>query len=89
MPVPVIVVEPTDSVTVHVPVAGKPLKATLPVDNAHVGWVIVPTLGAPGADGCAATVTEVGDEIQVLSPVLLTKIGCEPDDTPVKVNDDW
>ena len=86
---PVCVVDPTDSVNVHVPVAGKPLKATLPVDDAHVGWVIVPTLGAPGADGCALTVTEVGDEIQVLSPVLLTRILCKPGNTPANVVEAW
>ena len=34
---------------VHVPVAGKPDNATLPVAVAQVGWVIVPTAGAAGA----------------------------------------
>ena len=43
---PVIVVEPMDSVTVHVPAAGKPLRATLPVANAHVGCVMTPIMGA-------------------------------------------
>jgi len=33
---------------VHDP-AGKPLNTTLPVDTEHVGWVIVPTVGAAGA----------------------------------------
>ncbi len=37
VPVPVIVVEPTDSVTVQVPEAGNPLSATVPVETAHVG----------------------------------------------------
>ncbi len=37
VPVPVIVVDPTDSVTVQVPEAGNPLKATVPVDTAQVG----------------------------------------------------
>jgi hypothetical protein len=27
------------------------LKTTLPVANAQVGWVIVPSVGAVGADG--------------------------------------
>ena len=43
-------------VTVHVPDAGNPLKATLPVAVAQVGWVMVPTIGAVGA---AFTVTVV------------------------------
>ena len=53
VPVPVIVVEPTDSVTVQVPVMGEPLRATLPVATVQVGWVIVPTTGADGVAGCA------------------------------------
>ena len=50
VPVPVIVVEPTDSVIVQVPAAGKPLKATLPVAVAQVGCVIVPIVGAFGVE---------------------------------------
>jgi hypothetical protein len=46
--VPVIVVDPTDSVIVHVPTAGKPLNATLPVATTHVGWVITPITGDIG-----------------------------------------
>ena len=37
VPVPLIVVDPIDSITVQVPVAGNPLKATLPVAVEHVG----------------------------------------------------
>ena len=33
---------------VQVPVAGKPLKATLPVTVRQVGWVMVPTVGVAG-----------------------------------------
>ena len=51
VPVPLIVVDPTDSVTVHVPVAGNPLKVTLPVAVEHVGWVITPTTGVGGVVG--------------------------------------
>jgi hypothetical protein len=36
---------------VQVPVVGSPLKTTLPVELAHVGWVIVPTTGAVGVAG--------------------------------------
>ena len=31
--------------------AGKPSNITLPVPVAHVGWVIVPTVGADGVTG--------------------------------------
>ena len=41
-------VEPRDSVTVHVPAAGKLPNSTLPVGIANVGCVIVPTVGASG-----------------------------------------
>ena len=50
-PVPVIVEPPGDAVTVQAPDDGNPLKATLPVDVPHVGWVMVPNIGAVGADG--------------------------------------
>ena len=43
-----IVVDPTDSVTVHIPAAGNPLNATLPVDKAQVGCIIAPINGAAG-----------------------------------------
>jgi hypothetical protein len=47
---------------VQVPVAGNPLKFTLPVATEQVGWVIVPTAGAAGVAGCAViTTTEDGD----------------------------
>jgi hypothetical protein len=46
---------------VHVPVAGKPFKITLPVARAQVGWVIVPTVGAVGEDGCAVITTLAED----------------------------
>ena len=50
--VPLPVKEPEgEPVTVHVPEAGKPLKATLPVASAQVGWVITPTVGAEGVAG--------------------------------------
>ena len=51
VPVPLIVVDPTDSVNVQIPVAGNPLKAILPVAVEHVGWVIASTTGADGVDG--------------------------------------
>lgn len=57
VPVPVLVTEPGDRVTVHVPVAGKPSRTTLPVDDSHVGCVIVPITGAVGVGGCGLITT--------------------------------
>ena len=37
--------------------AGKPFNTTLPVANAQVGCVMVPTVGAPGVKGCALMTT--------------------------------
>jgi hypothetical protein len=50
VPLPVIV-PPVEIVTVQLPTAGKPLRATLPVEVEQVGWVISPIIGAPGAEG--------------------------------------
>ena len=68
-------VEPTDSVTVHVPAAGNPLRATLPVATAHVGWVIAPTIGAIGVAGCTLT-TALADatEVHVDTPSVTVKV---------------
>jgi len=57
VPVPVEVTAPGLLVSVHVPVAGSPLKATVPVAVAQVGWVIAPTTGAVGVMGWAAITT--------------------------------
>jgi hypothetical protein len=54
-PDPEISTPPGFLVNIHVPVAGNPLKTTLPVDISQVGWVIVPTTGADGADGAGFT----------------------------------
>jgi len=51
VPVPVFVAPPGVAVIVHVPVAGKPFRITLPVATEHVGWVIVPMVGAEGVIG--------------------------------------
>ena len=46
---------------VHVPVAGKPFNTTLPIARLQVGWVMVPTVGAVGDDGCAVITTLAED----------------------------
>ena len=70
-PVPVMVVEPTDSVTVQVPDTGSPLRATLPVAVVQVGWVIVPMIGADGVAGCALMVA-LSDAAEVHPSELVT-----------------
>ena len=44
-------------VKVHVPVDGKPVKVTLPVDTAQVGCTSVLTEGAAGAPGATGITT--------------------------------
>ena len=58
VPVPVRVA-PVETVTVQDPAAGSPLRATLPVAVAQVGWVIVPTIGASGVTGWVLIVAPV------------------------------
>jgi hypothetical protein len=70
-PVPVEVVPPGVLVKVHVPVAGKPLKTILPVGNAQVGCVIVPTIGAVGVVGCVF-ITTFADADEVQPEALVT-----------------
>ena len=48
VPVPVVVTAPGLRINVHVPVDGNPFNITLPVATEHVGWVIVPNVGAAG-----------------------------------------
>ena len=48
VPEPLEFTAPGNLVRVHVPVAGNPLKFTLPVGTEHVGSVIVPIIGAAG-----------------------------------------
>jgi len=64
IPVPEVVTVPGYRVRVHVPLAGKLLKTTLPVDRIHVGAVIVPTIGAAGVVGCAG-ITALVDAAEV------------------------
>jgi hypothetical protein len=48
VPVPAVVSPSGLRVSIHIPVAGKPLSATLPVGIKHVGLVIVPITGVEG-----------------------------------------
>ena len=73
-PVPVIVVEPTDSLIVHAP-NGNPLSATLPVATEQVGCVIAPTIGADGAIGTAfITAPADATEVHVDTPSVTVKV---------------
>lgn len=71
VPVPVVIIPPGDLVIVHVPVAGNPLNATLPVERAHVGCVIVPTTGGVGVGGWAV-ITTLADEAEIQTLALVT-----------------
>ena len=61
VPVPVEVDPPGVLVKVQVPVPGKLFNTTLPVGTAHVGCVLVPTVGADGETG-AVLMTKLDDE---------------------------
>ena len=64
VPVPVVVVLPGVLVNVQVPDDGKPFKFTEPVDDAHVGCVIVPTFGDVCTVGAALIlILSEGDEV--------------------------
>ena len=45
----------------------------LPVAVAHVGWVIVPTVGADGVAGCVLIVIVVAAEVQLLAFVVVSE----------------
>jgi hypothetical protein len=85
IPVPVEIVPPGVLVNVHVPDAGKPFKTTLPVAKAHVGCVIIPTVGAVGVAGCAL-ITTSADAAEVHPAVLVTVQVYVPAESPVIVD---
>ena len=62
-PVPVVVNPLGIVVIVQVPDAGNPDKATLPVDKAQVGCVIVPTIGAEIPEPLTTTLNEHVEEL--------------------------
>ena len=57
LPEPETVTPPGVLVKVQLPVDGRLLKATPPIDIAHVGCVIAPTTGGVGEDGCGVITT--------------------------------
>jgi hypothetical protein len=67
----VVVVPPGVLVNVLVPDAGKPFNITVPVETAHVGWVIVPTIGADGAVG-RGLITTYPDDPEIHPVELVT-----------------
>jgi hypothetical protein len=57
---------------VHVPVAGRPDNITLPVVARHeAGCVIVPAIGAVGAEGATCMITSA--EARDIQPAALVK----------------
>ena len=71
VPVPVVVVPPGVTVSVHVPVAGNPLNTADPVVTVQVGCVVVPTAGAAGVAGCVL-ITTFADATEVHPAALAT-----------------
>lgn len=75
---------PGERVTVHEPVAGSPLSATLPVEVPQVGCVIVPMMGAEGVSGWAF-ITTADDDAEVQPAALVTVKVYDPGASPVTV----
>jgi hypothetical protein len=55
---------------VQLPLAGKPFKMTLPVDNVQVGGVMVPAVGAEGVMGCVL-ITTLADVVEMHPEALV------------------
>lgn len=73
MPVPVVVIPPGERVIVQVPVEGNPFNITLPVETKQVGCVVVPAIGAAGADGCVL-ITTFADATEVQAAIVTVKV---------------
>ena len=70
-PVPVVVTPSGFRVSVHVPVAGKEVRATLPLAVAQLGCVMVPTTGLVGVVA-KAVITTFADTGETQPPALVT-----------------
>jgi hypothetical protein len=68
LPDPVVTIPPGFLVNVQFPVAGSPLKTTLPVGRAHVGCVMLAATGAAGTDD---TVAVTADLVAVVQPLAV------------------
>ena len=68
---PVLISPSGELIKVHVPDAGNPLNATLPVELVQVGWVIVPMSGAVGTDE-TGLITAFADSADVQPSVFVT-----------------
>ena len=56
---------------IQFPVAGNPLRTTLPVAKAQVGWLIVPTVGAVGVAGWVL-ITTLAEAAEIHPEALVT-----------------
>lgn len=71
VPVPDIVVPSGFLVNVHLPDEGRLVNITLPDSRVQVGWVIVPTDGTEGVEGCAL-ITALADDADVQPDEFVT-----------------
>ena len=71
VPVPVVTIPPGDRVRVHVPLAGSPERVTLPVGEAHDGWVTAPGTGGEGMTG-RGLITASAEAAETHPSVLVT-----------------
>ena len=65
-PEPEMVCPPGAAITVQAPLVGRPLRFTVPVFVAHVGWAIAPTIGAAGLTGLLIKMVLEFAEVQPL-----------------------
>ena len=72
VPDPPVLVPPGVLVNVQVPVAGKLLITTLPVETAQVGCVILPAVGAEGGPGTSLII--ITDEAEDEHPDALVTV---------------
>jgi hypothetical protein len=71
VPDPVVIIPPGVLVNVQVPFAGNPVNITLPVAEAHVGGVMLPTTGAPGVNEFER-ITILADAADIQPDALVT-----------------